>query len=80
MTLKGLKTNDTLNTKPTLVNLASEGTDGIVKCGDRSPRRGSEQAEVLPTELEGTVFLNQGVSIGREHPKQEGGLGSRISG
>ena len=40
----------------------------------RPPGRSSEQAKVFPTKLEGVIVLDQGVTVGREHTKKQGGL------
>lgn len=47
---------------------------------DGAPCGGSKEAQVLPTKLECSTVLHQGVAIAREHSKEESGLVSRVAG
>ncbi|QHN99557.1 uncharacterized protein DS421_13g398910 [Arachis hypogaea] len=45
----------------------------------RLPSRSGQQRKILPTKLERTVFLNEGIPSPREHPKEQTSLRGRVS-
>lgn len=45
----------------------------------RLPGRGGEQGKILPAQLQAPIFLHQCIAFPRKHPKQQAGLGGRVT-